>query len=129
MKIRYTNIVALCLFSLIFAGIFPETCLAQTYNQGNRAGYQVKYRNPIASIPVDKAQRDLIHKLSEVYPNHKQKRVQLFSKGMNDYTYLCRPNDVTSVRILTGLARMYYPHFTTIRLLYEQKIRRAGRQY
>jgi len=118
MKKEYT-VFLLFLLILGLSGI----CQAQNYTLKNRAGYQTVYKNPIASIPVEKVQRDLISKLSEVYPNHHQRRKELFVQGMNDYSYLCRPNDAASVRILTSLNSMYYPHFTTMRLLYEQKIR------
>jgi len=122
MKKRYAVLFWLCLFVLCIS----VSCPAQSHNLRNRASYQARYRNPIASIPIEKAQKDLIGKLTEVYPNHKQKRIKLFSKGMSDYVYLSRANDAASVRILSGLIRIYYPHFTTIRLLYEQKIRGGG---
>ena len=119
MKKRYAVLFLLCVFMLCLS----VPCPAQNHNLRNRASYKAIYRNPIASIPIEKAQKDLIRKLTQVYPHHFQKRKELFIKGMKDYTYLSRASDAVSVRILNRLIRIYYPHFTTIRLLYEQKIR------
>lgn len=124
MKMKNIILFLPCVWILCFSA----PCQAEVYNLRNRANYQeqIRYQNPIASIPIEKAQRDLSEKLSQVYPNHFQKRKELFVKCMNDYIYLSKPSDAASVNILSGLTRIYYPHFTTIRLLYEQKIRGAG---
>jgi hypothetical protein len=79
--------------------------------------------NPIAAIPESKAMVDLKAELEKKYSGHYSTQKLLLDSGMRDYRSLCKmPPHPVSNQILTRLSRTYYPHFSTIWLLYKKEV-------
>ena len=77
-------------------------------------------KNPISVINRTKAKNDLKESLLRKYGSSYSTVNHLLNKGMENYDALCKvPSNPINDGILSKLKRKYYPHFSTIKMLYE----------
>ncbi len=80
--------------------------------------------NPLSAISRYTAQSDLKTALLSKYQNNYSVVELLLKSGMRDFDILCRlPDNDISNGVLQNLTKRYYPHFSTILLLYNSNMK------
>jgi hypothetical protein len=80
--------------------------------------------NPIAVVPRYKARTDLKAHLARKYSGSFSTQKMLLESGMESYDKLCSlPGNKINNQILSKLKSTYYPHFSTIWMLYKSNIK------